>query len=161
LPVLHLPGFRICCKSAGKLAQELCSVVKGCRRAAPVYPNQTGPIASQGALLEFGQSCLPQVSVSSTSVTGGTSTSCSGGIPRDTLSRLLAVQFHHRLSPLVESSGVSHVPSTEITFPVLSFSLFQPPFQSEGPTNHSVSPSPSTLITSLVFPRLLAPERRS
>lgn len=135
LPVIHLPGFSICCKPAGKLTEDhysldtLYSMVKWYRKTAqgsalPVgCPNQTGPIPSPEALAEFGQSCWPQFSVPSTSGAGGTATSCSGGISWDSLSQLPAVQCHHHLSPLVDSSGVSHAPSTGLTFSVLSSHL--------------------------------------
>lgn len=75
------------------------------------------------------------------------------------LSQLPAVQCHHHLPPLVDSSGVSHVSNTGLTFPVLTSFLLQCPAQSEVPTNHSVSSPPSTPITSLVF-LTLAPIRK-
>lgn len=87
----------------------------------------------------------------STSGTGGISASCSGGIPWDALSQVPAVQCHHHLSPLADSSGVSRVPCTGLTSTIPTSFLFQPSAQSEVPTNLSAPPPPSTRITSQVF----------
>lgn len=146
------------------MLDTLCSEVKWCRKAAQGsawvlvrYPNllpHMEPWQSLASPAGHRSLCLPLQEPQGPQKPQVTS--CSGGIPWDTFSQFPAVQCHHHLSPLADSSGVSHVPSTGRTLPVPSSSLLQPPGQSEVPTSVSASPPPSSPITSLVSLTLAA-----